>query len=79
MVDQRVSRGIIVYQGTLTSAANKAIQSLNQGISDRGPDTFTYELDTFSESELLVNITEHQLVPHHTLLTDEEKKALLKR
>ncbi|KAG9303824.1 hypothetical protein G9A89_018721 [Geosiphon pyriformis] len=73
MVETKVSRGIIIFQGTLTAAANKAIQSLNQG--DKSPDKFFYEIDTFSESELLVNITEHQLVPMHIVLTDEEKKA----
>ena len=38
-----------------------------------------YILEQFSEAELVVNITEHVLVPQHIVLTDEEKKNLLSR
>ena len=36
-------------------------------------------MEYFLEAELLVNITEHELVPLHTVLNDEEKKTLLSR
>lgn len=38
-----------------------------------------FRIEQFNEIELLVNITEHQLVPQHVKLTREEKKQLLDR
>jgi DNA-directed RNA polymerase I, II, and III subunit RPABC1 len=38
-----------------------------------------FKIEQFTETELLVNITEHQLVPKHTKLTTQEKSALLLR
>jgi len=38
-----------------------------------------YKLEEFSESDLLVNITHHTLVPKHEVLTPEEKRILLER
>jgi DNA-directed RNA polymerases I, II, and III subunit RPABC1 len=39
----------------------------------------TYQLEEFAEAELLVNITQHTLVPQHEVMTTEEKKLLLER
>jgi DNA-directed RNA polymerase I, II, and III subunit RPABC1 len=38
-----------------------------------------YKIELFNEAELLVDITEHYLVPQHFVLTDQEKLELLKR
>lgn len=38
-----------------------------------------YRYEVFKITELLVDITEHELVPLHQVLTDEEKKTVLKR
>jgi DNA-directed RNA polymerase I, II, and III subunit RPABC1 len=45
------------------------------GISD-GPKG---GVEVFVEQDLLVNITKHELVPKHVLLSEEEKLQLLKR
>jgi DNA-directed RNA polymerase I, II, and III subunit RPABC1 len=38
-----------------------------------------FKLEEYAEADLLVNITHHQLVPRHEVLSLEEKKALLER
>ena len=46
-----------------------------QALDDMAP---KYTLESFYEQELMINITEHELVPTHAVLTDDEKKELLK-
>lgn len=50
--------------------------SAKQSLVDMAP---KYILEYFLESELLINITEHELVPEHIVLTPEEKQELLTR
>lgn len=38
-----------------------------------------YKLEEFAEADLLVNITQHVLVPQHEVLTAEEKRVLLEK
>ena len=38
-----------------------------------------YILEVFYEAELMVNITEHELVPEHVVMTQDEKTELLTR
>ncbi|KAG2175101.1 hypothetical protein INT44_007579 [Umbelopsis vinacea] len=69
MLTQNIPKGIIIFQQTMTSSANKVIQGMSA----------KYHLESFQEAELLVNITQHVLVPIHIVLSQEEKLALLKR
>lgn len=50
--------------------------SAKQSLTDMAP---KYILEQFLESELLINITEHELVPEHIVLTPDEKEELLTR
>lgn len=67
---QKVSNGIFVTQVPITAVAMRALEPL----STRG-----ITAEHFLESDLLVNITHHELVPKHVLLSAEEKKTLLAR
>lgn len=60
--------GILITQSSITSAALKIIPVVLPSI-----------IETFQESDLVVNISRHELVPMHVLLSPEEKKALLER
>lgn len=63
------TRAIIVVQQGMTPSAK-------QSLVDMAP---KYILEQFLESELLINITEHELVPEHIVLTPDEKEELLTR
>lgn len=52
--------------------ATHDIQALSSVKAEMGID-----VEAFQEAELLVNITKHELVPEHAVLSPEEKKALL--
>uniref|UniRef100_A0A8R1EN47 DNA-directed RNA polymerases I, II, and III subunit RPABC1 n=1 Tax=Caenorhabditis japonica TaxID=281687 RepID=A0A8R1EN47_CAEJA len=69
MQEQNISRAIIVVQIGMTPSAK-------QSIGDMAP---KYMLEHFLEAELMVNITEHELVPEHVVMTAEEKAELLAR
>lgn len=66
---QNIHRAIIVVQQGMTPSAK-------QSLVDMAP---KYILEQFLESELLINITEHELVPEHVVMTPEEKQELLAR
>ena len=69
MKDAKADSGIIVISGQLTSQAKQKMIDIN----------YELQVECFNISELMVNITEHSLVPKHILLTKDEKGLLLKR
>eukprot|EP01086_Lenisia_limosa_P016066 TRINITY_DN5615_c0_g1_i1.p1 TRINITY_DN5615_c0_g1~~TRINITY_DN5615_c0_g1_i1.p1 ORF type:complete len:203 (+),score=52.84 TRINITY_DN5615_c0_g1_i1:57-665(+) len=58
--------GIVVIRNKITPFAKQSL--------DRVEDL---QIELFKESELLINITKHVLVPKHVVLTPEEKEELL--
>ncbi|TVT99617.1 hypothetical protein EJB05_55047 [Eragrostis curvula] len=65
--DENLSRLILVLQGKIMSQARESLK-----------DIFSFKVDTFQITELLVNNTKHVLKPKHEVLTEEEKTKLLK-
>lgn len=69
MEEEKVNRAIIIVRMGLTPSAKQAMKNL-------APE---YIMEDFLESEMLINITEHELVPQHILLTTAEKEELFSR
>ncbi|CAJ0915018.1 unnamed protein product, partial [Mesorhabditis belari] len=69
MQEQSITRAIICIQTGMTPSAKQAL-------TDMMP---KYILEYFLENELMVNITEHELVPEHVVMTNDEKQELLAR
>lgn len=61
--------GILISHVAVSSSAKKEISKFAQWTS----------IEWFLEEDLLINITHHELVPRHVLLSRDEKAALLKR
>lgn len=66
-----IQNGIIIISGAVTPLAKQKLKETN--------DSKACYIEVFEDKELIVNITEHELVPEHIILSDEEKKSLLKK
>ena len=69
MQEENISRAIIVVQTGMTPSAKTSLV-------DMAP---KYTLEVFREAELMINVTAHELVPEHVVMTPDEKKELLAR
>ena len=67
MCELNVLVSIVVIKGS-TSIARKELDSLKP-----------CHIEIFNQDELMVNITEHDLVPEHRVLTAEQRVELLKK
>ncbi|KAK8832738.1 hypothetical protein WA577_004132 [Blastocystis sp. JDR] len=69
MKEEDIASAVIVVKNKISNYARQACKKFEP----------VFHLDLFSENELLVDITEHFLVPQHILLSEKEKTALLER
>lgn len=69
IVTNNYQSGIMVTNQPLSAGARKTLINVEN----------LAKIECFLEEDLLVNITHHELVPRHVLLSREEKMALLKR
>ena len=73
---------VFVIHKNITSFAKMFMvsehQRRNQGLLD-GLLKMNFSFNVFFEVELVVNITEHEIVPKHRLLMPDEKRQLLEK
>ena len=67
--DSECSKAIVVYRGIITPTAFKVRTMILSAI----------DIQMFRELDLCVDITEHEYVPKHEILSKEEKDALFKK
>ena len=71
MNNQGIKHCIIISNEELSLQAQKMIVELDTQKA--------FHFEHFLISELIVNITHHELVPKHVLISDEEKESVLKK
>lgn len=69
MNDEQLKQALVIVKGSMTPSSKKALTEEHHEI----------KIQAFMETELIVNITHHELVPKHEALSKEDKKELLKR
>lgn len=69
-----VHRAILVLKRGITPFARRIVSEMAHPLGGR---TQPKLIECFEQSELLVNVTAHTLVPRHEILSDADKSALL--
>ena len=70
MRDGNAFRGIVVVKENLTPSARQGIKEMTM---------HGFRMEYFRDAELLIDITEHRLVPEHVVLSPQQKQELLER
>jgi DNA-directed RNA polymerases I, II, and III subunit RPABC1 len=65
-----IKNGILIIGGSVTSLSKQGVAALAES---------KIYVEIFEEKELIVNITEHELVPKHVILNNAEKQELLSK
>jgi len=65
------NQAILIHNTVLNHSIKNKVAEINNDVN------MTIQL--FLEEELVVNVTQHYLVPKHSLLTDAQKHAILKQ
>jgi DNA-directed RNA polymerase I, II, and III subunit RPABC1 len=60
---------VLIVEESISPFARTAIQEMSED----------YRFEVFRDSELLIDITAHRLVPEHLVLSEIDKASLLKR
>mmetsp|Transcript_52062 Transcript_52062/g.127098 ORF Transcript_52062/g.127098 Transcript_52062/m.127098 type:complete len:231 (-) Transcript_52062:17-709(-) len=77
MTAQSVRRGIVVVERPLMGHGQLLIEQKTEEQHLQG--NTDWRVEVFLTGELRVNITRHELVPTHIVLSDDDKKTLLRR
>jgi len=77
MNQQSSRRSIVVVEKPLMGHGNLLLATETEAQHMKG--NKDWKVEVFLQGELVVNITRHELVPTHKVLTEEEKKVLLRR
>ena len=78
MIEIECMNAMVILKGTTPIAKKVTLKLINaclQELDELKP----CEIQIFLQQELLVNITEHELVPKHEVLSDKAKSELLKK
>jgi DNA-directed RNA polymerase I, II, and III subunit RPABC1 len=80
MSEETIGHAIVILRGKLTPQGSEQLNELTRVRTESERRTVQRKrVEKFYEAELQVDITEHELVPRHTALNNDEKKRIMKQ